>query len=355
MRLRFPLLCGALVLALTTATSAQTPAAPFRFLVSGDARNCGDVVMPGIAQIAKREQVSFYWHLGDLRLGSNFDEDIQHQPSFLARPWTVGQYLTGAWPDFIASQIVPFGSIPFMIGIGNHELSPPHTREDFIIQFADWLNTPQIRDQRLADDPADHRVKTYYHWIDRGVDFIFIDNVSVDQVNAAQFAWLTRVLQRASANAAVNTIVIGMHDPLPDGYNTHSMNESPQGIESGRRIYAALLKVQNDTHKHVYVVASHEHNYQENAYDTPYWREHGGVLPGWVVGTAGAQRYALPVPSPKVAMTNVYGALLGTVNRDGTIDFSYQQVKEPDTPADVVSKYGQDFVHWCFAQNTNAR
>ena len=339
------------------AAASQAPAAsqgPWRFLASGDARNCGDVVMPAIAETAKAQHVAFYWHLGDIRLGSDVDEDLQHQPDHVARAMTVSQYISGAWPDFIKSQIEAFGPIPFMLGIGNHELSAPHTREEFILQFADWLNTPLIRDQRLADNPADHRPKTYYHWIDRGVDFIFVDNASNDQVDGAQYRWLTGVLQRASTNPAITSIVVGTHKPLPDGYNTHSMNESPVGVESGRRVYAALLEAQNVGHKHVYVLASHQHSYMPDAYDTPYWQQHGGVVPGWVVGTAGAVRYPLPNPAPEGALTNVYGSLLGTVQPTGEIQFAFQQVNEPDVPAAVVSKYGQEFVHWCFVQNTTA-
>jgi hypothetical protein len=35
--------------------------------------------------------------------------------------------------------------------------------------------------------------------------------------------------------------------------------------------------------KRVYVLASHQHFYMENVYDSQYLREHGGVLPGWVI------------------------------------------------------------------------
>src|ERR1051326_6776073 len=39
----------------------------WRFIVSGDSRNCGDVVMPAIAADSlSKYQPSFYWHLGDL-------------------------------------------------------------------------------------------------------------------------------------------------------------------------------------------------------------------------------------------------------------------------------------------------
>src|SRR5260370_40104193 len=124
--------------------AAQQPAGgTWRFVVSGDSRNCGYVVMPGIAETAKKNQATFYWHLGDLRLTSGFDEDIQHQPEHIAKPLSVAEYENIEWPDFIDSQIAPFGSIPFFVGIGNHETVPPlKTREDFLLQFADWLNPP---------------------------------------------------------------------------------------------------------------------------------------------------------------------------------------------------------------------
>src|SRR6266849_1075015 len=49
----------------------------WRFIVSGDSRNCGDVVMPAIAAHSlERYQPSFYWHLGDLRAIYKIDEDM---------------------------------------------------------------------------------------------------------------------------------------------------------------------------------------------------------------------------------------------------------------------------------------
>src|SRR5579872_5227012 len=89
---------------------AQQPSGgTWRFVASGDSRNCGDVVMPAIAETAKKNQASFYWHLGDLRVTANIDEDIRHQPEHLSRPLTMEEYLTIEWQDYIDSQIVPFG------------------------------------------------------------------------------------------------------------------------------------------------------------------------------------------------------------------------------------------------------
>lgn len=358
-------LVSALTLAVALATAswlatgpveARQPSGPWHFLASGDARNCGDIVMPGIAVTATRNDAAFYWHLGDLRFTYDFDEDITHQPEHLAQPMTISAYLSREWVDFIESQIVPFGKIPFMLGIGNHELVAPKTRQDFILQFADWLDSPAIREQRLKDDPHDYDVKTYFHWIERGVAFYFLDNASDDQFDAAQLRWFERVLAKDEADASVLTVVVGMHKALPESYSYgHSMNESSTGTLSGRRVYADLLKARDVSHKHVYVLASHSHFYMEDIYDTPYWRANGGVLPGWIVGTAGATRYPLPVPSPRVAVTNVYGSLLATVQPNGEIAFAFQQIKESDVPAAVVARYGQDFVHWCFVNNTQAR
>ena len=345
-----------LFLAQAAPVSAQEPSsAPWRFLASGDSRNCGDVVMPAIAETARKNQVAFYWHLGDLRLTSNFDEDIAHQPEHVAKPLTITEYGMVEWPDYIESQIKPFGSIPFFLGIGNHETVPPFkTREDFLLQFADWLDTPVLRAQRLKDDPTDYRMKTYFHWIDRGVSFYYLDSATAEQFDAAQLRWFEHTLSRDLADPAIKTIVTGMHKALPESISAgHSMNESPSGIESGRRVYADLLRARDEAHKHVYVLASHSHYFMDGIFNTDYWKQHGGVLPGWIVGTGGAVRYALPPGSSEArqAVTRVYGSLLGTVGPNGEINFEFVPVEEKDVPESVTSRYGQTFVHWCFAEN----
>lgn len=356
------LLLAALLSLAVLPVCAQAPAAPsgegtWRFVTSGDSRNCGDVVMPAIAAGALARRVSFYWHLGDLRAIYTFDEDMQHQPEYRTRSMTIIEYETRAWDDFIANQIAPFGSLPFFLGIGNHELVPPKTREEFIAQFADWLNAPALRQQRLRDNPQDHRLKTYYHWVEHGVDFIYLDNASGEQFDAAQVRWFEDVLKRALADPGIKTLVVGMHRALPESISfSHSMNESPVGTESGRRVYADLLRAQNEAHKNVYVLASHSHFYMDGIFNTEYWRSHGGVLPGWIVGTAGAVRYALPANAKdaRAAETNVYGYLLGSVAADGKITFEFQRVVESDVPAAVSGKFTPEFVHWCFAENSNA-
>ena len=87
---------------------------------------------------------SFYWHLGDFRAIYKLDEDMAPPPQLglHAKPLSTPDYLSAAWPDFIAHQMVPFGNLPVFLGIGNHETIPPMTREAWLVQFADWLETP---------------------------------------------------------------------------------------------------------------------------------------------------------------------------------------------------------------------
>ncbi len=349
-----PLVVCPAVVAAVARPSAQPAPATWSFAVSGDSRDCGDVVMPAIALGVLKRQARFYWHLGDLRKIYDFDEDMTHQPEHVARPMTIRDYETRAWGDYVDNQVAPFGSLPVFIGIGNHETISPRSREEFLLQFADWLDAPVLQRQRLSDDPRDRRLRAYYHWIDGPVDFISLDNATGDQFDAAQMAWLGGVLDRARANGAIKSIVVGMHRALPDSISSgHGMNESAAGTESGRRVYARLLDLQNSAGKHVYVLASHSHFYMDGIFNTAWWRTHGGVLPGWIVGTAGADRYPLPADAAdaKQAETNVYGYLLGTVGPDGSIAFEFNRVAEGDVPAPVVARYKADFVHWCFAEN----
>lgn len=339
------------------ALAQDEPSEPWHFAVSGDSRNCGDVVMPAIAAGAISHHAAFYWHLGDLRKTYDFDEDMQHEPEHIAKPMTIFEYEQIAWPDFIANQINAFGSLPFFLGIGNHETVFPKNRDMFIHQFADWLDEPVIREQRLRDNPMNHDVEPYYHWIERGVDFINLDNATADEFDSAQMKWFEGVLQRDRDNSEIHTIILGMHEALPESISAgHSMNESAQGTESGRRAYLDLLKLHNDTHKPVYILASHSHFYMANIFNTDYWRSHGGVLPGWIIGTAGAVRYALP-PNYKdadAAETNVYGYLLATVHPDGQAQFTFEKLVPGDIPAAVTQRFTPAFVNWCFEHNSQA-
>jgi hypothetical protein len=111
-----------------TKTSNFIPPAEgtWRFIVPGDSRNCGDVVMPAIAaQGIERYQPSFYWHLGDLRASYKIDEDMASAAQKTGQSISCESYRKRAWQDFIDHQIVPFGTTRFYLGIGNHEVIPP--------------------------------------------------------------------------------------------------------------------------------------------------------------------------------------------------------------------------------------
>jgi Calcineurin-like phosphoesterase len=342
----------------TAAQAKDSSAVVLRFAVSGDSRNCGDVVMPGLISQILADHSAFYWHLGDFRAIYAIDEDIRHQPEHFDKPMTMEEYRAIAWPDFLENQIVPFGSVPVFLGIGNHETIAPKTREELIAQIADWLDTPMLREQRLRDDPYDFRLKTYYHWMMAGADFINMDNASVDQFDKKQLEWFEGILARDQENADVKTIVVGMHQALPESISyDHSMNATLIGAESGRRVYEDLLRAQKHAHKKVYVLASHSHYYMENVYNTERWRTHGGVLPGWIIGTAGAVRYPLPVERSGAgeAITNVYGYLRAALHADGALEFEFRKLEETDIPAEVAERYTPKFVHWCFAENSNAK
>jgi hypothetical protein len=321
----------------------------WKFAVSGDSRNCGDIVMPAIAQQVRNDGAAFYWHLGDYRRMTSVDEDY----SCIHPDATMDDYLANAWPDFIQHQMKPFGNFQVFLGIGNHELVTPKTRALYIAQFADWLDQPVIRQQRLADNPNDHLVKTYYHWIGRGVDFITMDSASADMFNADQMSWFQNVLAKDAKDPAIRTIVLGMHASLPDGLSAgHSMNDAPQEQSSGRIVYSQLVAFRRTTKKNVYVLASHSHFVLNNVYQTACHPK-DEVLDGWITGSAGAVWYRLPAehtPST-VAMTDVYGYLLVTVAADGTMTFDFKQVKEADVPASVVKEFTQKQVDWCFTQN----
>ena len=325
----------------------------WRFVVGGDSRNCGDVVMPAVAAGARAAGASFYWHLGDFRALYDFDQDLLAMRRGAARPLTISDYLRTAWDDFIESQLSPFGSIPVYLAIGNHELVSPKTRADYLIQFADWVGAPPLVRQRLADDPKDHRLKTYYHWIQNGIDFVTLDNASPDQFDAEQIDWIERLLKRAAADPSVLAIVVGMHEALPDSRAAgHSMSDFPQAEVSGRRVYADLLQARA-AGKKVYVFSSHSHFYMANLFDTPYWRAHGGVLPGWIIGTTGAIRYPLPagVAEGETARTNVYGYLLATVAPDRSISFEFREIRRAEIPPETVTRYSAASVDQCFEGN----
>ncbi len=232
------------------------------------------------------------------------------------------------------------------------------TGDVFKRTFADWLDQSTLREQRQKDgEPS--QPETYYHWIQGGVDFVYLDNAS-NSFTPDQVSWLQRRLDSARTNPAVKSVVVGMHEALPGSLaNSHSMGDkglASPGTVSGEEAYQALAKFRDESRKPVYMLASHSHFYMENIFDSDERKKNNAKpLPGWIVGTGGAVRYKLPdVPSP-TAMTDIYGYLVGTVARDGTILFAFQEVKEADVPQYVRRRYTNALIPWCFAYNSQAR
>ena len=117
------------------------------------------------------------------------------------------------------------------------------------------------------------------------------------------------------------------------------MAQSPQGVVSGRRVYGDLVDFRKSTGKRVYILASHSHYFMDGIFNTEYWKQHGGVLPGWIVGTAGPRRVPLPPNSSDahIALVNTYGSLLGTVQPNGEINFEFEKLEEKDVPSSVTA------------------
>jgi hypothetical protein len=341
----------------------------WQFGVSGDSRNCGNVVMPAIAKNVLEHGAEFYWHLGDFRVGYDIDEDMRSQ---YGDKLNVQDYQKDLWGDFLSNQVAPFGKLPVYLGIGNHELykdgkdKEDESHADFVAFFHSWLDTPILRKQRLSDNPKAASPNAYYHWKNYPVDFIYLDNSKDEGFGADQVTWLKDVLKKDESDPNVLSVVVGMHRALPNSLACgHSMNGDPntnpelnrRSLESGRAAYKDLLDFRNSTSKHVYLLASHSHFFLDKMFETAYWKNTSqkdrGVLEGWLIGTAGAVRYRLPdnLPPQTLAITYAYGYLIGTVHSDGAIEFKFHQVIERDVPPETKTKYGNELVDFCFLAN----
>jgi hypothetical protein len=335
------------------------------FAVSGDSRDCGDLIMPKIAWSIEHNReptpAQFYWHLGDLRgmyridcdyLKRKYpDYDCKARPAGVLTSNDTNDYLKFAWDDFIEHQISPF-KVPFMLGIGNHELIN-RTRDDFQCKFRKWLAQAPLAAQVRTDMKrgiTSLEDNTYYHFIKNGVDFIYMDNAGDDaDFSAQQLAWLAQVLAADAKNDAVKTIIAGMHAALPlSNERGHAMDVTCAGVCSGLQAYEMLYGAQRlagpeKKRKHVYVLSSHSHFFKENIYDTP---EHSGkVLPGWIIGTGGAEQYRSNASDPIQ-----YGYMQAEVRPDGTMLAMFREVGR-ETPPLATGTGAAELTSFCFEQN----
>jgi hypothetical protein len=334
---------------------AQGAGGSWTFAVSGDSRNCGDFTMPAIAARVKAEGDAFYWHLGDFRIGGKKpDEDIQAM-------LPAGQTLDAAaynkmeWQDFVDHQIKAFGDLPVFLGRGNHETNGK-TRDDYLHDFASFLNRPEIAAQRKADGGPNAPLEPWYHWIRGGVDFITLDNASHDEFSDEQLHWLRGVLnQDLAADSGVHSIVAGMHEALPHSTSSnHAMDDWDQGVRTGEMVYNWFYDAEA-AGKHVYLIASHSHYFSPNVFATPYWRQHSNhVVPGWIIGSAGAHRYRLPKNPDPEAKTDVYGYMQGTVTADGKIAFTLRTIERQEMKNHKWPNAPDAAIDWCFDANSDS-
>ena len=103
------------------------------------------------------------------------------------------------------SMIAAGGKREFRLRLSRHTLARPF--EDFDGALA--------QRQREADDPSDHTIRTYYHWVMDGIDFINLDNAD-NMFDDAELAWATKVIASDQAKAEIRALVVGMHGALPD-------------------------------------------------------------------------------------------------------------------------------------------
>ncbi|HEX9941125.1 MAG TPA: hypothetical protein VGG03_03855 [Thermoanaerobaculia bacterium] len=359
-----PALCitGVLLLTAVPARGQGTaPAGTWYFAVSGDSRDCGDLIMPKIARDIEDHRattpVGFYWHLGDLRRmygpdcdmvkRTHPDWDCKSRPEHQLGTDEMNQYLDGAWDDFITRQLDPFSATPVFLGIGNHELAASRTRDDFRHKFQKWLTSGPIHLQRVAEAKKrfySNEGDTYYHFFKNGVSFIYLDNADEESFSADQLIWLATVLENDKKDPSIRTIVAGMHEALPySKQRGHAMDASCQGLCSGEQAYDLLFRAQSIAGKRVYVFASHSHLFVEDAFGGQ--PEHTGqVLPGWIVGTAGAEQYRQD--SEKIQ----YGYALVAVHPDGTLDVNFREVTR-DSPPLATGPGAGPLTEFCFEQN----
>jgi hypothetical protein len=230
------------------------------------------------------------------------------------------------------------------------------TLEDYIKKFYALLNRPEIAAQRKADegtgiDPTP--VESWYHWTHNGVDFINMDNASVDEFSDAQVHWLRSLLDYdLSPKSGIKTIVMGAHEALPHSTGVlHAMDDWNRGEQTGDIVYQWFYDAES-AGKHVYLLASHSHYYSPNIYRTLYWYQYSNrFVPGIIIGTAGAHRYPLPQGADPSSETMIYGYLQGTVKPNGTIDFKLHKLSEQDLLKAKWPNAPDDAIHECHVKN----
>ena len=119
-----------------------------------------------------------------------------------------------------------------------------------------------------------------------------------------------------------------MHETLPHSKSSnHAMDDWELGVRSGEKVYGWLFDAEA-AGKHVYIVSSHSHYYSPNIYNTPYWKQQGKVVPGWMtVARRGAPLQASAGGRSGLGYAD-HGYLQAGVHPDGSISFTLQRLTE---------------------------
>jgi hypothetical protein len=332
------------------APPAATSPAAWRFAVSGDSRDCGDCVVPKIAAslagLSKTPPLEFYWHLGDFRNGRIVDRD------FLVLNDGDEDYHRRAWDDFLTRQIAPLEKVTkVFLGIGNHELIYPWWgHEEYREKFGRFLMQEPIQTQRVRDRTAGlvlDRHHVDYHFPMNGVDFVYLDNSDSYAFTPSylvhpaftdeQLVWLRGVLKEDLEDDTIKAVVVGMHAALPSSTGSaHAMDDTCHGRASGGQVYEMLWELSQK--KHVYVLASHAHDFEEDVFAKA---DGGKVLPGWIIGTAGAVQRRTPIR---------YGYVLFEVAEDRSMTAKFVEVNKDDPPV-ASTRAEREIRDWCWSKN----
>lgn len=320
--------------------------APWVFTAAGASADCGSAVMPAIAAASRAQHAAFHWHLGGFRHGSKVDKDAL----FLRVMQTPGgvpgilDYAGVAQGDVREHQIKLFAGERIYTTFGAPEEERPLTKYQFQITLREQFEYPELVAQRAADGDRlanGHGLSPpYYHWRERNVEFISIDTSSERWPEPAQQRWIERVVTRAIVDERIRTVVVATHEPLPHS-RALEVDCPPRAVVERREgLYQTFARVAA-AGKRIYLLSASQHYFLNDLYATPYWQsaEHGAVvLPGVMVGTAGAERMLAP-GSPPDAAPGDYGYLRAEVAADGEIRFAFV----PLTRAELENAPGSDF------------
>ena len=143
--------------------------------------------------------------------------------------------------------------------------------------------------------------------------FYTLDNATADQFDNAQVSWFERVLARDAADPAIATVVVGMHEALPDSIGaSHSMNDSPTARKAAGA-FTPICCVCKTRRISAFMCwpATRTFSWMESSIRTTGART-AACCPG---GSWARRRGALVLPAnardAHAAQTNVYGYMLG--------------------------------------------